>query len=39
MIWIRPPNCNFWDLVEQMDPHYKEKRQELKENGWVLGIK
>jgi len=32
-------SANFWALVEQMDPHYKEKRQELKENGWVLGIK
>ncbi len=29
----------FWDLVGTIDPKYKEKRQELKENGWILGIK
>ena len=30
---------DFWDLVGAIDPKYKEKRQELKENGWILGIK
>jgi len=30
---------NFWDLVEAIDPTYKEKKNELKENGWILGIK
>lgn len=29
----------FWELVGAIDPKYKEKRQELKENGWILGIK
>ncbi|MDV0445882.1 hypothetical protein MmiAt1_14830 [Methanimicrococcus sp. At1] len=29
----------FWDLVGTIDPKYKEKRLELKENGWILGIK
>ncbi|TDQ68370.1 hypothetical protein C7391_1316 [Methanimicrococcus blatticola] len=29
----------FWNLVGIIDPKYKEKRQELKENGWILGIK
>lgn len=30
---------DFWNLVGAIDPKYKEKRQELKENGWILGIK
>lgn len=30
---------NFWNLVGKLDPKYKEKRQELKENGWILGMK
>ncbi|MDL2261067.1 M48 family metallopeptidase [Methanimicrococcus sp. OttesenSCG-928-J09] len=30
---------DFWNLVRTIDPKYKEKRQELKENGWILGIK
>ncbi|WNY23076.1 hypothetical protein MmiHf6_03750 [Methanimicrococcus hongohii] len=30
---------NFWDLVGMIDPKYKEKRRELKENGWILGMK
>lgn len=30
---------DFWNLVGEIDPTYKEKRQELKENGWILGIK
>lgn len=29
----------FWQLVEAIDPKYKEKRRELKENGWILGMK
>ena len=29
----------FWNLVEVLDPKYKEKRRELKENGWILGMK
>jgi len=29
----------FWNLVEAIDPKYKEKRRELKENGWILGLK
>lgn len=30
---------NFWNLVGAIDPKYKEKRRELKENGWILGMK
>ncbi|MDR0768059.1 MAG: M48 family metallopeptidase [Methanosarcinales archaeon] len=30
---------DFWNLVGMIDPKYKEKRQELKENGWILGMK
>jgi len=30
---------NFWSLVETIDPNYAEKKKELKENGWILGIK
>ena len=30
---------DFWTLVEAADPKYKEKRLELKENGWILGMK
>ena len=30
---------DFWNLVGTIDPKYKEKRQELKENGWILGMK
>jgi len=30
---------DFWTLVETVDPKYKEKRLELKENGWILGMK
>ncbi|MCL2863428.1 MAG: M48 family metallopeptidase [Methanimicrococcus sp.] len=30
---------DFWALVEAVDPKYKEKRLELKENGWILGMK
>ena len=29
----------FWNLVELIDPKYKEKRRELKENGWILGLR
>jgi Predicted metal-dependent hydrolase len=30
---------HFWDLVEAIDPNYIEKKGELKENGWILGLK
>jgi len=30
---------HFWNLVETIDPNYTEKKNELKENGWILGIK
>ena len=30
---------HFWELVETVYPTYKEKKNELKENGWMLGIK
>ncbi|MDY0266702.1 MAG: SprT family zinc-dependent metalloprotease [Methanimicrococcus sp.] len=30
---------DFWNLVEEIDPKYKEKRRELKENGWLLEMK
>lgn len=30
---------DFWNLVEAVDPKYKEKKLELKENGWILGMK
>ncbi|WNY28469.1 hypothetical protein MmiEs2_06570 [Methanimicrococcus stummii] len=30
---------DFWNLVGAIDQKYKEKRQELKENGWILGMK
>ncbi|WNY27045.1 SprT family zinc-dependent metalloprotease [Methanolapillus ohkumae] len=32
-------SAHFWNLVEQMDPNFKEKRNWLKENGWILGFK
>ncbi|MDR2944948.1 MAG: M48 family metallopeptidase [Methanosarcinales archaeon] len=30
---------DFWNLVSAIDPKYKEKRRELKENGWILGLR
>jgi Predicted metal-dependent hydrolase len=30
---------HFWNLVGTIDPDYNEKKNELKENGWILGIK
>ncbi|MDV0447107.1 hypothetical protein MsAg5_09810 [Methanosarcinaceae archaeon Ag5] len=31
-------SADFWNLVETIDPNYKEKQKWLKDNGWVLGL-